>query len=133
MTVHRRTPRRTPVGAPLRTVVALALGLVLDLTMTGVTAAADTPDCVSRAEYREVRPGMSKARVHRIFDTGGAFHDGHAGGYTRLYRGCWLAAGVFVSYEDSGTPPHRAFEKSVVPLYFEGDCPAGVCSSRASH
>jgi hypothetical protein len=54
---------------------ALTAGL---LAATGVVAigaaypaAADTPGCVSRAEFDQVTHGMSRARVHEIFDIDG--------------------------------------------------------------
>ncbi len=129
MIAHRRRTGRGP-SRLLRMHVAAGLGLVLGLTATTAPATAGTPDCVSRAEYREVHLGMSRSRVHRVFDTRGTFEDGAAGGYIRVYRGCWLAAGIFVTYRDPGTLPHRVVEKTVVPLYFEGDCPNGICASR---
>lgn len=59
------------------------------LVVTGATqASADSPGCVTRAEYERVHDGMRKARVHRIFDTRGRFGDGGAGGYSRLYTEC---------------------------------------------
>jgi hypothetical protein len=53
--------------------VALALaGLLLGLP-TGAAASARSlqEDCVTRAEYRQARYGMTKIRVHRIFGTRG--------------------------------------------------------------
>jgi hypothetical protein len=34
-------------------------------------AVADTPGCVSGAEYRRVHDGMTRGAVHRLFDTSG--------------------------------------------------------------
>jgi hypothetical protein len=65
---------------------ALALGTAAQLPAS--PAMADTPRCVTRAEFRHVHNGMTKHRVHRIFDTRGTFGDGGAGGYSRLYRQC---------------------------------------------
>jgi hypothetical protein len=57
------------------------------LFLTGLTASqpasADTPGCVTRAEFRNVSEGMSKHRVHRIFDT-----RGEGSGYSRYYEKC---------------------------------------------
>lgn len=51
--------------------------LIVMLTVIGgmfampVSAQADSPGCVVRAEFRRVHDGMPTARVHRIFDTAG--------------------------------------------------------------
>lgn len=42
--------------------------ILLSAFATAVPAQADTPGCVTRAEYRHVHKGMTKERVHRIFD-----------------------------------------------------------------
>lgn len=54
----------------------MRLLIPLLLAVTGVLAAptsaqADTPGCVTRAEFRQVHDGMPVARVHRILDTEG--------------------------------------------------------------
>lgn len=55
--------------------VAAVTGLLLAGGLSLVTAApaqaADSPRCVSRAEFRQVRKGMPIKRVHRIFDIRG--------------------------------------------------------------
>jgi hypothetical protein len=52
----------------LGTGAALALGS----TVVAITpASADTPGCVSKAEFRKVHKGMTRQRVQRIFDTKG--------------------------------------------------------------
>ena len=43
-------------------------------------AAADTPGCVTRSEYRAINKDDSIARVHRIFDTDGRKIGGAKGG-----------------------------------------------------
>jgi hypothetical protein len=48
--------------------VLLAVGSVF---AAPTAAQADTPGCVTRAEFRQVHDGMPMARVHRIFDTDG--------------------------------------------------------------
>ena len=50
-------------------------------------ATADTPGCITRAEFGKVELGMAKTRVHRIFDTSG------------------------VQISQSGNFEHRAYEK----------------------
>ncbi len=56
--------RAASVGAT----VVLACSALLAVPLT---AAADTPGCVTRAEFRKVQDGMAMRRVHRIFDTNG--------------------------------------------------------------
>ncbi|GAA5137243.1 hypothetical protein GCM10023339_77300 [Alloalcanivorax gelatiniphagus] len=53
-----------------RTTVTL---LLATLTWAGTTSAADadTPRCVSRAEFDRVAKGMTMTKVHAIFDTAG--------------------------------------------------------------
>jgi hypothetical protein len=64
--------------------------------------------CVTRAEFRRVRRGMTKARVHRIFDTRGRFADGGAGGYSRVYRSCDFRHAAYVEYRGIRRGPDRA-------------------------
>ena len=53
------------------TIAAATLALV-GVPLVGVgPASADTPGCVSKAEYKKATHGMQKAKVHRIFDTSG--------------------------------------------------------------
>ena len=79
-------------------------------------ASADTPGCVTRTEFRKVHHGMKKQRVHAIFDTFGAFFDGHAGGYTRIYNVCQPGYYVVVTYrgEHDGRPA-RVINKDLRP------------------
>ena len=59
----------------LRSTIATGLAALSLCTAGALTvappAAADTAGCVSRVEYRKVHDGMTKKRVHRIFDTRG--------------------------------------------------------------
>lgn len=51
----------------------------------------DTPGCVSAAEYRQVRNGMTRAKVHRILDTPGTSlfeNPGAVHNSAREYRMC---------------------------------------------
>jgi hypothetical protein len=60
---------------------------------------------------------MTKARVHRIFDTSGRFFDGHAGGYTRRYNPCWRTAKSYVvTFRAPLRGRHRLAEKGLVQL-----------------
>lgn len=51
-------------------------------------AAADTPGCVARSEYRQVHAGMAKLQVQRIFDTDGRSVSTARGHDVRVYRAC---------------------------------------------
>lgn len=54
--------------------VTVAVAAVLLGALTGGAEASTTSmqeDCVTRAEYRQVRHGMTKIRVHRILGTRG--------------------------------------------------------------
>ena len=81
--------------------LALALGSLV-IASTPATAAQDSPGCVTKQEFRKVHKGMTKSRVHRIFDNRGhrqAF--AQSGGHTaeiRSYRPCSRFSAVAVSY-----------------------------------
>jgi len=75
-----------------RRIAAVAAG-VLAVTGFGVMtpAQADSPGCVTRAEYRAVDKGMLKSKVHRIFDTNGKrlyINHGQVTNEGREYRVC---------------------------------------------
>lgn len=94
----------------LRPFVAAGTGLALAVGGVAVTAgpaAADTPGCVTKKEYRKVHRGMTKRRVHRIFDTRGWFADGGAGGYSRVYRSCDFQHAAFIEYKKRPGRPAR--------------------------
>jgi hypothetical protein len=87
------------------TTVAAAAVLAGGLTMTTPDlASADTPRCVSKAEFRQVKKGMSKSRVAGIFDTAGkrdAISSG--GGYTfeiRSYKSCTRFGAVAIGFSN---------------------------------
>lgn len=72
---------------------ALSLILTLGITSAGLAvtapaASADTPGCVSRAEFRRVEKTMQIARVHRIFDTSGKQTSVGFGYQSREYKAC---------------------------------------------
>ena len=51
---------------------ALMTGTLLIAPLTIASpAAADTPGCVTKAEFKTVKKGWGMARVHRVFDTKG--------------------------------------------------------------
>jgi hypothetical protein len=86
---------------------ALAVGAIFmvgSMVSASPAAAHDggNSHCVTQHEWRHVKSGMRKARVHAIFDTRGRFVDGFAGGYTRRYRPCAWNGGtdvkLYVSY-----------------------------------
>ena len=49
---------------------------------------ADTPRCVTKAEFRDAPIATRMHRAHSIFDTDGRFLDGGAGGFARRYSFC---------------------------------------------
>jgi hypothetical protein len=59
------------------------------LVIVGMSSAAnaDTPGCVTRAEFRQIQMGMPKPRVERIYDTAGR-HTFWPEKRARLYRQC---------------------------------------------
>ena len=82
--------------------------LALAVAFVGVlapTAHADTPRCVTRAEYERVHDGMSKRRVHQIFDIRGRrVAISRSGGVTsevRNYRPCRPNSAVSIAYGNS--------------------------------
>ena len=75
---------------PRFAVLALATGLSLPI-LASAPAAADTPGCVTAAEYRHVHKGMTRAKVHNIFDTTGKSlfeNPGAVHNSAREYRMC---------------------------------------------
>lgn len=83
---------RVAVGA-----VAAGVALVAPLMLVVGPAGADTPGCVTHAEYRHVHHGMTRGRVHDIFDTSGTSlfeNPGVVHNSAREYRMCsaWRAA-----------------------------------------
>jgi hypothetical protein len=90
-------------------VAALAATAISTVGMVSLApvVAADTPGCVTRAEFARIDIGVTKRRVHAIFDTAGRFGDGFAGGYTRAYRSCarpHVLVNVWYEGEHAGHP-----------------------------
>jgi hypothetical protein len=79
-----------------RFLCVLALGVATIAVAT--PALADTPGCVSRAEYRQVHRGMTKPHVHRIFDTAGHRDAAHGNIEVRGYRTCPRHSAVSLTY-----------------------------------
>ena len=84
---------------PRLAVGALTAGplLMATLMFNVGPAAADTPGCVTRAEYGRVHDGMTRGKVHDIFDTKGTSlfeNSGAVHNSAREYRMCaaWRAA-----------------------------------------
>jgi hypothetical protein len=75
----------------MRLLAVLLLGTG-SLLVAPQPATADTPDCVTRAEFSRVQNAMPRARVHRIFDTPGRRVSIHVVGderhESRDYRAC---------------------------------------------
>jgi hypothetical protein len=85
--------------------LALALGGVM---VTAVPAAADTPGCVTKKEYHQIHKGMTKKRVHRIFDTHRSWLvDSGSGKYTRTYQSCDLQHAAWITYKRIPNKPDR--------------------------
>ncbi len=71
--------------------------------------------CVTAGEFRRVRKGMAKARVHEIFDTVGRQARGGAGGYIQFYQVCQRPHRlVQIGYEGRIGRPDRVFGKEYV-------------------
>ena len=73
--------------------VALFAAMTSPLALVSpASAGTDSPGCVTRAEYRAVSRGMTKTRVHGIFDTAGTrLAISSSGGYAaevRTYKVC---------------------------------------------
>ena len=72
-----------------RTLAAL-LGAMCVVVGIGAVApaAADTARCVTRSEFRQIEDGMTRARVHNIFDIRGTRHHAYDPFEVRSYRTC---------------------------------------------
>lgn len=85
----------------------LATAALLGALLVALPAQASTTEafapashrCVTLQEYRRVRLGMTKAHVHRIFDTRGRFDSREFGVTIRKYLGCPVRTRVFVMYQ----------------------------------
>lgn len=74
-----------------RFTLLVGLALLAGGGLPAVAAEADTRPCVTRGEYRQVAKGMTKSRVHGIFDTDGKrlfINRGQVTNEGREYRVC---------------------------------------------
>src|SRR5215211_784053 len=89
----------------MKKVIAAGIATLALLGMGAETAMADTPDCVTRTEFRHVAKGMRMARVAAIFDTRGkqAWYYSASYGFPaeqgREYNPCPACAYVEVDYK----------------------------------
>jgi hypothetical protein len=100
----------------MRFLSAIALALVA--LAFAPLAAADTPGCITRSEYRAVHKADSMAHVHRIFDTDGRKIGGATGGgftsQVRSYRTCRPLSSVVIQYDRSRGTILKLTAKSAV-------------------
>jgi hypothetical protein len=103
-------------GGRMKFLSAIAVALVA-LALAPL-AAANTPGCVTRSEYRSVHSGYSIDRVHRIFDTDGRKIGGAKGGgfasQVRSYRTCRPHSSVVIQFDRSRGTIWRVTAKSAV-------------------
>ena len=102
--------------------VSLALASCLGVAGFGlpVAAAADTPGCVTKQEYRAAETGWKLTRTHHRFDTSGEqvdYYEGDPGTgaperQTRAYDRCSGDAPVHVDYTREAGEPWRISYKS---------------------
>ncbi len=84
---------------------ALVAGVLTSAPLVLASPAwADTPGCVTRAEFKKVSKGMTQQRVTRIFDDPGklsSYYDYDGVVYTtRDYNPCAKDASVSVDYKN---------------------------------
>jgi hypothetical protein len=86
----------------MKKLVAACALAVASVGVVAPAAHADTAGCVTKSEYRKVNKGMSKTRVHRIFDTDGRREAiARSGRFTseiRTYRTCSRFSSVALSF-----------------------------------
>ncbi len=121
----------TPPVLGARRVLARAsvAGLLLTITGTGLVAVnispadAHTHRCVTKREYRRVHNGMTKGKVHRIFDFNGVLlfeNPGAVHNSAREYRMCAAFRAVtghdtvqvqYNNYATNGGPQRVAYKQ----------------------
>ncbi len=76
----------------LRLAASAASAALLVAGLGAVTPAqADTPGCVTRSEFKLVKHGSTKAKVHRVLDTTGKqtyYYSGYGRWESREYKSC---------------------------------------------
>jgi hypothetical protein len=118
-----RTERRRCVNRFLAlTLVGMVAATTLCAAVSPSQAAeGDTRPCVTRGEYRQVTKGMTKIRVHAIFDTGGKrlfLNGGEVSNEGREYPVCGhpRSGGSFVqvqynNYASNGGPLRLSYKQ----------------------
>jgi hypothetical protein len=118
-----RTERRRCVNRFLAlTLVGMVVATTLGAAVSPSQAAeGDTRPCVTRGEYRQVTKGMTKIRVHAIFDTGGKrlfLNGGEVSNEGREYPVCGhpRSGGSFVqvqynNYATNGGPLRLSYKQ----------------------
>lgn len=98
----------------------LTVGLLAPLMLVVAPAQADTPNCVTKAEFRAVKRDWSMQRVVNRFDVPGRqeFVDSGSPEYdipafqSRLYRPCPDHSSVWLSFEKESGDVWRVTSKS---------------------
>ena len=86
--------------------LVVATGVITGSTALPASAKPDKRPCVVKAEYKQIKKGMTMARVHEIFDTRGTILFQNPGAVTngaREYRSCrnsGLGATVQIQYNN---------------------------------
>src|SRR4051794_12575529 len=97
MTISGPTPTQSAVSiltAPTMFLMFWAVMItVVVVAMPADAATSDARPCATRGEYRQVRRGMTQARVHAIFDSAGV-----PGEASRHYRACGGDRMVVIDY-----------------------------------
>ena len=99
----------------MRKIIAAAMLVALCSLFAPVASAwADTPGCVTRAEYLQVQRGDTRLQVRTVFDTpGGRLYYAHSGNLSveiRGYRTCRPAV-VTVAFARVGHGPWQLVAK----------------------
>ena len=108
-----------------RAILALVTLGAVAVPVTAIAPAANadagSPTCVTRAEYRQVNKGMTKAAVDREFGIHGKRQAGAtSGGYRSevwSYRTCQRYSALAVSFSANPGGPLRLAAKSAVWAY----------------
>ncbi len=98
----------------MRKLIAAAIFVALFALLVPTPAAADTPGCVTRAEYLQVQRGYTRLQVRTVFDTPGAriyfARSGNLRVEIRGYETCRFAV-VTAAFAREGNGPWRLVAK----------------------
>lgn len=98
--------------------VLVATALAATTLVVAPPASADTPGCVTRAEFQAAKKGMTKPKVHGIFDTAGErMSIASSGGYSseiRSYTTCSPYSSVVVAWDKNPGKDWKLSAKSAV-------------------